>query len=85
LVCIDEHRLLESIERLTRQRFARNTVEGYQPDPSQRPQPIETGRRGGGHQGSGQNRPSGDGQRNKPGGQRRPSHGGDGRQRQRAS
>jgi ATP-dependent RNA helicase RhlE len=84
LVCIDEHRLLESIERLTRQRFARNSVEGYQPDPSQRPQPIETGRRGGGHQG-GQNRPSGDGQRNKPGGQRRPSHGGDGRQRQRAS
>ena len=83
LVCIDEHRLLESIERLTRQRFARNSVDGYQPDPSQRPQPIETGRRSGGHQG-GQNRPSGDGQRNKPGGQRRPSHGGDGRQRQRA-
>ncbi|MGE3774513.1 MAG: DEAD/DEAH box helicase [Gammaproteobacteria bacterium] len=50
LVCVDEHRLLEAIERLTRQRFERQRVAGYEPDPNQRPEPIETGRgqRGGG-------------------------------------
>jgi ATP-dependent RNA helicase RhlE len=88
LVCVDEFRLLESIERLTRQRFSRNTEAGYEPDPNQRAQPIETGRgqRGGGNGGNhqGQHRPAGEGQPRKPSGNRRPSHGGDGRQRQRA-
>jgi ATP-dependent RNA helicase RhlE len=44
LVCVDEYRLLESIERLTRQRFTREKEEGFEPDPSAKPQPIETGR-----------------------------------------
>ncbi|HMM74784.1 MAG TPA: DEAD/DEAH box helicase [Gammaproteobacteria bacterium] len=58
LVCVDEHRLLESIERLTRQRFERRRVAGYEPDPNQRPEPIETGRgqRGGGRPQQGQAR-----------------------------
>jgi ATP-dependent RNA helicase RhlE len=93
LVCVDEYRLLESVERLTRQRFTRGTVAGYEPDPNQRPQPIETGRRNqqqgqrqaqARSQQQGQHRPGGDGQR-KPNAQRRPAHGNDGRRNQRAS
>ena len=58
LVCVDEYRLLESIERLTRQRFTRERVEGFEPDPNAKPQPIETGRgqrgpRAPGHHGGG--------------------------------
>jgi len=59
LVCIDEHRLLEAIERLTRQRFERQVFAGYEPDPNQRPEPIETGRgqRGGGRHAQTQGQP----------------------------
>ena len=48
LVCIDEHKLLEGIERFTQQRFERRVVEGYEPDPSIAAEPIQNGRNGGG-------------------------------------
>ena len=44
LVCVDEFRLLEGIERLTRQRFTRDIEAGFEPDPNARAQPIEQGR-----------------------------------------
>ncbi len=44
LVCVDEFRLLENIERLTRQRFTRDIEAGFEPDPNARAQPIEQGR-----------------------------------------
>ncbi len=44
LVCVDEYRLLEGIERLVGHRFERRVVAGYEPDSDERPVPIETGR-----------------------------------------
>ena len=46
LVCVDERRLLADIERLLSRDIARQVVAGFEPDPSIRPEPIETGRRG---------------------------------------
>ena len=48
LVCVDELKLLQDIERLLRSDIPRRTLEGYQPDPSIRPEPIKNGRGGGG-------------------------------------
>ncbi|HEB99999.1 MAG TPA: hypothetical protein ENJ05_10890, partial [Thiotrichales bacterium] len=45
LVCVDEHKLLRSIERLTRQTIEQVVIEGFEPDPDARPRPIDTGRR----------------------------------------
>jgi ATP-dependent RNA helicase RhlE len=46
LVCIDEHTFLRDIERLIRKPIPRQTVDGFEPDPRARPQPIMLGGRG---------------------------------------
>jgi ATP-dependent RNA helicase RhlE len=53
LVCVDEHQLLQDIEHLTRQRIPRITLEGYEPDPTIRAEPIQNG---GGNRGRSQGR-----------------------------
>ncbi|MGA0612657.1 DEAD/DEAH box helicase [Caldimonas sp. KR1-144] len=45
LVCVDEEGFLADIEKLIKQRIPRETVPGFQPDPNERPQPIQVGRR----------------------------------------
>ncbi|TKA90438.1 DEAD/DEAH box helicase, partial [Guyparkeria sp. SB14A] len=69
LVCIDEHKLLAGIERLTKQKFTRHVVPGFEPDPNAKPEPIPNGRNnagggrrgGGGRPGGGQGAPRGRG------------------------
>jgi ATP-dependent RNA helicase RhlE len=46
LVCVDEEKLLRDIERLLKRKLARVVLEGYEPDPSIRPEPIKNGRGG---------------------------------------
>jgi ATP-dependent RNA helicase RhlE len=46
LVCVDEQRLLQDIERLLGREIPRLAVAGFAPDPRIRAEPIETGRRG---------------------------------------
>ena len=45
LVCVDERRLLSDIERVLNREIPRRMIAGFEPDPSIRPEPIETGRR----------------------------------------
>jgi len=49
LVCVDERRLLGDIERVLGHEIPRQVVAGFEPDPSIRPEPIETGRRAAPH------------------------------------
>ncbi len=49
LVCVDEHGLLRDIERMMKREIDRVPVEGFEPDPSIRAQPIQQGRRGQGN------------------------------------
>ena len=49
LVCVDELKLLKDIERLLGKDIPSVTFEGYEPDPSIKPEPIRNGR--GGNQG----------------------------------
>ncbi len=44
LVCVDEHKLLRDIERLLKKSIPSVTLEGYAPDPTIRPEPIQNGR-----------------------------------------
>jgi len=60
LVCVDEHQLLQDIERLTKQQIRKVTLEGYEPDPSIRAEPIQNG---GGNRGRSQSRNRGGSQR----------------------
>lgn len=55
LVCVDEHKLLRDIERLLKKEIPRLAIEGYEPDPSIKAEPILNGRqqRGGGGRGQG--------------------------------
>jgi len=54
LVCVDEHKLLRDIERLLKKEIPRIAIDGYEPDPSIKAEPIQNGRgQGGGRQGSG--------------------------------
>ncbi|EKN3345279.1 ATP-dependent RNA helicase RhlE [Yersinia ruckeri] len=46
LVCIDEHKLLRDIERLLKREIPRFAIEGYEPDPSIKADPIQNGRQG---------------------------------------
>jgi len=46
LVCVDEHTLLRDIERLLKREIRKAVVEGYEPDPSIRAEPIQNGRKG---------------------------------------
>jgi ATP-dependent RNA helicase RhlE len=48
LVCVDEHSLLRDIEKLLKRRVPVEMLEGYEPDPRIRPEPIQKGRNGGG-------------------------------------
>jgi ATP-dependent RNA helicase RhlE len=48
LVCVDEHKLLRDIEHLLKREIPKVTLEGYQPDPSIRAEPIVNGRSGNG-------------------------------------
>jgi len=44
LVCIDEHKLLQDIERLLKRNIPNLVITGYEPDPSIRAVPIPNGR-----------------------------------------
>jgi len=44
LVCVDEMKLLKDIERLIKRDIPRRIIEGYQPDPTIKAEPIERGR-----------------------------------------
>ncbi|MCG2584430.1 DEAD/DEAH box helicase [Massilia sp. TS11] len=62
LVCVDEHIMLRDIERLIKQTLPREVIDGFEPDPNARPQPIQlrSGERGHRNPRPGQ-RPSGHG------------------------
>jgi ATP-dependent RNA helicase RhlE len=69
LVCVDEEEFLTGIERLIKQKVARETIAGFEPHSSEKPEPIVLGRRmviGAGAGRGGSSRPSGSGGR--PGG-----------------
>ncbi|GHD63227.1 DEAD/DEAH box helicase [Jeongeupia chitinilytica] len=46
LVCVDEHKLLADIERLIKREIPKEIIEGFEPDPTAKPEPILQGRRG---------------------------------------
>jgi ATP-dependent RNA helicase RhlE len=45
LVCVDEEGFLADIEKLIKRSIPREVVRGYEPDPSEKPEPILLGRR----------------------------------------
>lgn len=44
LVCVDELKLLKDIERLIKRNIEKVVIDGYEPDPSIKPEPINNGR-----------------------------------------
>ena len=44
LVCVDELKLLKDIEKLIKREIPKDTIDGYEPDPSIKAQPIKNGR-----------------------------------------
>ncbi|HKJ16095.1 MAG TPA: DEAD/DEAH box helicase [Xanthomonadales bacterium] len=44
LVCVDEHEHLLKIEKMLNTRIPQEILDGYEPDPSIKPQPIQNGR-----------------------------------------
>jgi ATP-dependent RNA helicase RhlE len=44
LVCIDEMKLLQDIERLIKAEIPKEVIDGFEPDPSIRAEPIQNGR-----------------------------------------
>ncbi|MEG2829011.1 MAG: helicase-related protein, partial [Edwardsiella sp. (in: enterobacteria)] len=62
LVCVDEHKLLRDIERLLKRPIPRMAIEGYEPDPTIKAEPIQNGRQGG-RQNSGRTERPGQGRR----------------------
>jgi ATP-dependent RNA helicase RhlE len=59
LVCIDEARLLQDIERLLGSKIRKEIVPGYEPDPRIKAEPIQNGRQrrsGGGNNGANKRR-----------------------------
>lgn len=44
LVCVDEHKLLRDIERLLKRDIPRIAIDGYEPDPTIKAEPIQNGR-----------------------------------------
>ncbi|WP_227728533.1 ATP-dependent RNA helicase RhlE [Yersinia proxima] len=58
LVCVDEHKLLRDIERLLKREIPRIALDGYEPDPSIKADPIQNGRQGHGAQRPGMGRGS---------------------------
>jgi ATP-dependent RNA helicase RhlE len=51
LVCVDEYKLLADIEKLVRREIPKVTLEGYEPDLSIAPEPIQNKRNGAGRPG----------------------------------
>ncbi len=45
LVCVDELKLLKDVERLIQSEIPKSNIEGYEPDPSIKAEPINKGRR----------------------------------------
>ncbi|EXU73478.1 ATP-dependent RNA helicase RhlE [Erwinia mallotivora] len=95
LVCVDEHKLLRDIERLLKREIPRIALDGFEPDPSIKAEPIQNGRqqrgggggrgapqghRGGGRQGGGKSNSSGGGERGPWSGGERNQNGGQRRQ-----
>ncbi len=58
LVCVDEHKLLRDIERLLKREIPKDVVDGFEPDPRIKAEPIPNGRNGAGR---GQGRGAGGG------------------------
>ena len=48
LVCVDEHKLLRDIDRLLKREIPKVVLEGYEPDPNIKAEPIQNGRNGNG-------------------------------------
>ena len=72
LVCVDEEGFMADIERLIKRTLPRETISGFEPDPSIKAEPIQLGRRVL-HGGAKPERSSGHGQRQgRPGGQGHP-------------
>ena len=46
LVCVDEHKLLQDIERLLKREIPKVVLAGYEPDPDVQAEPIQNGRNG---------------------------------------
>ncbi len=46
LVCVDEHKLLRDIEKITKNEIPREAIPGFEPDPSIKPEPIQKPRTG---------------------------------------
>ena len=44
LVCVDEHKLLNEIEKLIKRKLPKQIIEGYEPDPSIKPEPVQKSR-----------------------------------------
>ena len=62
LVCVDELKLLQAIEKLLKQKIESRVLPGYEVDPRIKPEPIQNGR--GGH--SGKRPPGGNKRRGRP-------------------
>ncbi|KJS07850.1 MAG: ATP-dependent RNA helicase RhlE, partial [Gammaproteobacteria bacterium BRH_c0] len=52
LVCVDELRLLRDIERLLNREVPKQVIEGYEPDPTIKAEPIPNGRNGNNNRGA---------------------------------
>ena len=80
LVCVDEKKLLADIERLLKHNIDKIIIEGYEPDPGIRPEPITKGRGSrsprGGHAGGRTGGPPGGRRKTAAGGHRHGSRGG---------
>jgi ATP-dependent RNA helicase RhlE len=50
LVCVDEYKFLADIEKLIKRSLPQEIIEGFEPDPNAKPEPIRTGRQQPGRQ-----------------------------------
>jgi len=57
LVCVDEHKLLKDIERVTKRELPKEIVPGFEPDLNAKPEPIQNGQNRGQRQGHGRSQP----------------------------
>ncbi len=64
LVCIDEHKLLRDIEKLLKSEIPKTGIEGFEPNPLIKAEPILNGRGGGGNRRGGPRSSSGGQRRN---------------------
>jgi len=71
LVCVDEYDYLKGIEKLINRKLDRSIIEGFEPDPSIKAEPIQQGRGGRGSGGGRGNAPRSKPQGEKPQGGRR--------------